>query len=416
MRRFFLIISILLSVFVSAKSSEPIKIGLITDVHFLSEKLVDDGTAYQSFKAASGRDIHELHSVFDVVLTNLEKEKIDYLFVSGDLTNHGEKQSHLDFIDKLKPLQQKGIKIFVIPGNHDVNIPNSKAYKGDKSTLTESITQNEFAELYGDFGYNNSIKRDTASLSYLAALNENTWLICFDTNKHQDHTDTYINSGRVLPETMGWALEILNEAKEKGITVLGMMHHGLVEHLPYQSTFFPHYLIDNWKENAEVLADAGLKVVFTGHFHSNDISEFVTQQGNKIYDVETASLVQYPFAYRIMELTDEKLFIDTYFIDSIPMNPNLEATSKQQLYDFTRREAKKRIDGLGIPFPAETKNSLLDVIVEMYLLHVRGDEVMNEEIKSAVKSFAELLGTDEIDSDFRLDFPPADNTLEIKLK
>ena len=77
------------------------------------------------------------------------------------------------------------------------------------------------------------------------------------------------------------------------------MHHGLVEHMLYQSTLMPDYLIDDWKNNAEILADSGLKVIFTGHFHSNDITLLTTHKGNKIYDIETGSLAGYPFPYRL---------------------------------------------------------------------------------------------------------------------
>ena len=69
---------------------------------------------------------------------------------------------------------------------------------------------------------------------------------------------------------MEWAFSVLREAEAKGIIVLGMMHHGLVEHMPYQSAFFPAYLVEEWELHAELLADAGMPLIFTGHFHSND--------------------------------------------------------------------------------------------------------------------------------------------------
>ncbi len=54
--------------------------------------------------------------------------------VTGDITNHGERQSHLGFIEKLRLLQNQGTRILVIPGNHDINIPDTKAYRGNKAT------------------------------------------------------------------------------------------------------------------------------------------------------------------------------------------------------------------------------------------------------------------------------------------
>ena len=48
------------------------------------------------------------------------------------------------------------------------------------------------------------------------------------------------------------------------------MHHGIVEHFMGESVIFPDYLVDNWSARADELMQAGLKVIFTGHFHAND--------------------------------------------------------------------------------------------------------------------------------------------------
>ena len=413
MKRYFVLLFLFCCVSVFA--SEPIRLGVISDVHFFSRKLVSDGVAYRNFQNATGRNVNDLHAVLDAVLSDFEKEKTDILLISGDLTNHGERESHLDLIEKLKPLQQCGTRIFVIPGNHDVNIPDAKAYRGDTPTPVKSISKEEFAELYAPFGYGSALKKDTASLSYLAEIDENTWLLCFDTNQYRENTVTSISAGRILPETMAWALEILHEARQKDITVLGMMHHGLVEHLPYQSTFFANYLVENWKKNAETLADAGLRVVFTGHFHANDVTLLTSPAGNIVYDVETASLAQYPFAYRVMQLCDDKLFIDTRFVTYVPGNLNLAEQARSFSENLIRRTAKNRINSLGIPLPAETADALAELIVPMTLLHFRGDEKPDDEMKKALRSFAELLGDEESDTDFELDFPPADNKFVINL-
>lgn len=395
-----------------ASSGDPgaVKIAVITDIHFLDKQLAMEGEALSAYEKATGRNIVDLHAVLDVVLDDLKGEAPDLLLVTGDITNHGEKQSHLGFIEKLRPLQSQGTRILVIPGNHDVNIPDARAYLGNKAVPTETISKEEFAGLYASFGYSDALKRDEASLSYLVEINESAWLLCFDTNRYEEHTATSVTGGRILPETMDWALDILHEAKGKGITVLGMMHHGLVEHMPYQAAFFPQYLIDEWEKNADLLADAGLKVVFTGHFHANDITMRTSSAGNVIYDVETASLAQYPFAYRIMELSDAGLSIDTRFVTSVPGNPDLAAVYRDKLEVMTRRVARKRLDRLGIPMPEETLNALTDVIVKLNLMHVRGDEKPDME---EIRVFAELMDSQADPESFLFDFPPEDNRVVI---
>lgn len=411
-----ILLSTLCNGYASCADPDAVKIAVITDIHFLDTRLTAEGEALSAYERATGRNITDLHAVLDTVLADLTREAPDLLLITGDITNHGEKQSHLGFIEKLRLLQNQRIRILVIPGNHDINIPDAKAYKGKQAISTETISKEEFAELYGPFGYSDALKRDESSLSYLAEINESVWLLCFDTNRYEEHTTKSITSGRLLPETMDWAIDILDEAKDKGIIVLGMMHHGLVEHMPYQAAFFPQYLIDEWEKNADLLADAGLKVVFTGHFHANDITMHTSSAGNVIYDVETASLAQYPFAYRLMKLIDTGLSINTRFVTSLPGNPDLAARYRDKLETITRRVAENRWEELDIPMSQETVEALTDVIVKLSLIHVRGDEKLDQEMKTAIRLFADQMGSEADADSFSFDFPPEDNRVTIPLR
>ncbi len=414
MRKYVILLFLLLTI--SNFASEPIKIGIISDIHFMSRKLVMDGTAYSEYQNATGRNMDDLHAVLEHVLSDFEKEKIDILLIPGDITNHGERQSHIDFIEKVKPLQQQGTRVIVIPGNHDINVPNAKAYIGDTPTPTQSISAKEFTQLYEPFGYGDALKRDTASLSYLTEINKNTWLLCFDTNRYAENKTTSISGGRIRPQTMNWALEILGEAKTKNITVLAMMHHGIVEHLPYQATFFPNHLLSNWKSVAETLVDAGVKVVFTGHFHSNDISQITTSAGNTLYDVETGSLAQYPFPYRLLTLDSSTLSIDTRFVDSTPETPDLQEKHRKITETIVRRGVKSHLAQTEIPIAGEAREALIELLIRIQMLHVKGDEVLDAPTLTTIKQFAEIMGSDEFDVEsFQLDFPPADNRLVIDL-
>lgn len=418
--RNFLFIFLLLSIFssgcASSKQIGAVKIAVISDPHFLDMQLTSDGEALSTYEEVTGRNINDLHSVLDKVLADLLDESPDLLLVTGDLTNHGEKQSHLGFIGKLQTLQDNGTRILVVPGNHDINIPDAKAYRGDKASPTESISKKEFEELYASFGYSDALKRDDSSLSYLSQITDSVWLLCFDTNRYEEHRTSSITGGRILPQTMNWALDILHEAKEKGVTVLGMMHHGVVEHLLYQATFFPQYLIDNWEKNADLLADAGLKVVFTGHFHANDITRRTSSAGNAIYDVETASLAHYPFAYRIMMLGDNKLSIDSRFVTSIPGKSDLTTIYKDKLESMTRQVTERRLKELEIPMSPEAFKAFTDVIVKLHLMHVKGDERPYPAMKLAIRLFADQMGSEFDLRSVEFDFPPEDNRLVIPLR
>lgn len=403
--------------FCLTSSRGTIRIAVVSDIHFLSGRLIGEGEAYQAYMQSTGRNVDELHLILDHVIDEIIKERPDVLLIPGDLTNHGELQSHLDLIEKLRKIKNAGISVFVVPGNHDINIPDSKAYTGAQRIPVPSISKDEFAALYNDFGFGNAVLRDENSLSYCVEIDQNNWLLAFDTNRYDEHTISSVTGGRILPETMSWALDILHLAKEKGVTVLGMMHHGLVEHMPYQSAFFSDYLIDDWSKQATILADAGLKVVFTGHFHANDITQFISAAGHSLYDIETGSLAQYPFPYRILNLSGNELSITSHFVDETADLSDIQNRYRKKLENISRRMITSKIKNLDFPVIKEVQQPLIDLLVKMSLLHVAGDERMDAEMLHLVENFAAATGDDAFDmKNFSLDFYPSDNNLTIVLE
>lgn len=394
---------------------DSLRIGIISDTHYLSETLMDSGNAIQNYEQSSGRLVTKVPEILDSVLTYYLENNIDILLIPGDITKDGEKQSHLDFAEKLKPLRAKGIRIYVILGNHDINMPNPLGYKGDLTYKVDNITPNEFVDIYADFGYNVALQRDTASLSYVVELNPNTWLIAIDASRYREYKDRSISGGKLSAQTEQWIVDRIDEAKENNIQVLGMMHHGLVEHIPLQSNLFPQYLVDDWQRLASLFADKGMKAIFTGHFHSNDISEYVTGGGRKIYDIETGTLSSYPFAYRTIELTSGGMDIKTNNIHSINSEPNLSEVSRKQMQDLAEQLALAKINQMGINIPSSLTNLFKQLAGQLFIMHLAGDEVLTPELKYSINQLYENLDLgDGMPIEYlELDFPPADNNVSI---
>lgn len=399
-------------------ASEPLKIGVITDIHYLSEQLMDNGYAINSYVYENGKNVIAAPEVLDKVVSDYLNSDINVLFISGDLTKNGEKLSHIDFREKLRPLYDKGVKIFVLPGNHDINIPNPLRYQGNKTFKTENINSEDFANIYADYGYKNAISEDSNSLSYLAELDESTWLLALDVARYQEYKDRPISSGKLKSETEVWMLAILQKAKEQNKQVIAMMHWGIVEHIPFQNRFFPNYLVDDNKRIASLLADNGVKIVFTGHFHSNDITEYVSEKGNQIYDIETGALASYPFSYRLLELSNEQLKIETRNITATENHPNLVAENKEILKRIATARALPMIEKLEIPFPKNKHNQLAEIASDIFLLHLYGDEKVSEDTKTKlVNIFVEMgFPVDDNLNDLNIDFPPVDNNVILELK
>jgi hypothetical protein len=189
-------------------------------------------------------------------------------------------------------------------------------YDGNNSSPTPTISANDFANIYSGFGYKDAISRDVNSLSYVCQPFNKVWILGIDDCKYYLNGTLATVSGVIKEGTMKWIQDRLAEAKKKNITVFAMMHHGIVEHYAGQETLDPGYVTDNWESNADALADAGLRVLFTGHYHANDITMWANGN-NVLFDIETGSLVTPPSPFRIISMDPNNMYIETKHITSI---------------------------------------------------------------------------------------------------
>jgi len=371
------------------KSAMPhMKIAVMSDIHFLDPTLLTNGAAtgaaFQNYLNFDPKLIELGGPILMKALSEIVAAKPDIVLIPGDLTKDGEKVSHETMAILLKQISDQGIKVFVIPGNHDVNNPEAVAYDGNNSSPTPSISANDFAEIYSNFGYENAISRDNNSLSYICEPFNKVWILGIDDCKY------YLNetgglatvSGLIKDETMSWIKEKLAEAKKKNITVLAMMHHGIMEHYAGQATLDAGYVTDNWETNADALIDAGLRVIFTGHYHANDVTSRV-KGNNVLIDIETGSLVTPPSPFRIINMDPNNMVLDTKHITSIgvPFPPGLDFLTYSNLF------LSGHMDGIFTyllshdPYnvPPDIAASIAPLFRNAMMAHYAGDEQITPE-------------------------------------
>ena len=234
-----------------------------------------------------------------------ENDKIDFVLIPGDISNEGRaiKQQHLEIVEKFREFEEEtGKQIYVINGNHD-------AGKGENEGETSLA---EFREIYYEFGFSEALSTMEGNLSYTADLNEKYRLIASDSCDINRSTGDGMTDDRVE-----WVLNEAEKAVEEGKNPILMMHHNLLDHMPVQSVLSKDFIIRNHLATAEKFANAGIKLVFTGHEHCSDANTFTSSKGNQITDFATTALTMYPLQYRIMELSDESIYYDIATIERI---------------------------------------------------------------------------------------------------
>lgn len=281
-------------------SGSDITFFVATDVHYLAESLTDDGEAYQKFITNSdGRQLNYISEIVDAFANDIKKKKPDVLIVSGDLTNNGEKESHLDLAKKLKKVEEGGTSVVVIPGNHDILNPFARGFKGSKQYKVDYINEKDFKNIYKEFGYSEAISSDSNTLSYLAAPSEEVWLLMLDTARYKDNIEKNQPrlDGEINKGTLEWIKKCSDLAKKNNAELIAVMHHNLIDH---SEAIHEGYTINNSETALKLFESFGIKLTLTGHTHVQDIKSYSKEQ-YKVYDVVTSALVAYPQKYGVLK-------------------------------------------------------------------------------------------------------------------
>lgn len=296
--------------------------GVLSDTHLHdAAALGASGPDWDAYMAEDRKMLAQSQETLDAALSDLASRKPQFLLFCGDLTKDGERVNHLLMASKLAAIRNQGIKVFVIPGNHDINNPHAVSYLTSPASPVDPVAPEDFRAIYADCGFKGAIATDPNSLSYIAEPVPGLWLFAVDSCDYASNVanGTPTTSGRIPPATLAWITQNLATAKAQGKMVLGMEHHGIVEHFAGQATFFPEYLLTGYESTGKTLADAGLNLMFTGHFHANDIA-LKDFGSSRLYDCETGSTVTAPCPYRFvnLDLGARSLAISTSTVTSIP--------------------------------------------------------------------------------------------------
>ncbi|MDV3002023.1 MAG: 3',5'-cyclic adenosine monophosphate phosphodiesterase CpdA [Chroococcopsis gigantea SAG 12.99] len=248
-----------------------------------------------------------------LVLDRLVNLDLDFILLPGDLTQDGEPENHAWLRDCLASLP---FPAYVIPGNHDVLTPLPGP---------GNIGLHQFPQYYQAFGYTNP-----GQLYYCREILPGVQLIGLNSNNF-DGAGKQI--GYVDEEQLQWLAALLPTLKNGLILV--MIHHNVIEHLPGQSEheLGKRYMLNNAGEVLTLLKQYGVKLIFTGHLHVQDIAY---QEG--IYEITTGSLVSYPHPYRVIDVTQDRdnnitLNIQSDRVESVEGWETLAHKSRQWMAD-----------------------------------------------------------------------------------
>lgn len=283
---------------INGNCMEKLKFYLLTDTHYFEESLGAEGKAYEEYMETEAFYLKESSAINKAVFKKLKEDKeTELIIIPGDLSKDGEYESHKSLIKELNALKVAGKKIFVLTAGHDFN-ETGRGYKNDEFVGSKGTEFKELYNLYYEFGYKEALSVDEETLSYVAEIAPDIRLLALNCDSKREC------KGLIDERLLDWAKEQLNKAKEDGAYTIAMCHYPVIPSVPVFDLVGDAH-VKNWREIASFLADNGVELVLTGHMHIQSINEFVSEKGNKLYDICTATTVGTPGKYRKIEITED---------------------------------------------------------------------------------------------------------------
>lgn len=272
---------------------------LVTDTHYYDSSFKRSGEAYEKRSITDQKCVAETPAIIDAGFEQLAQDKdTDIILIPGDLVYRGEYKSHIGFRERLYKLREQGKRIYLITARHDYcEDCEPVEFEGDKLIPVEGMPRAELREFYKDFGFDGAISEHKESMSYVAQLADGIRLLAL--NCDGDCEDFK----GIWDGQMQWALDEIKKAHDDGQYIFAMTHYPL---LPFSAimNLIGDAKLTNWETVATKLADAGLDLIFTGHMHAQAVTDYTTEKGNTITDVQTGCFVGCPCAYRKVTFKD----------------------------------------------------------------------------------------------------------------
>lgn len=310
--------------------AKPFSFFLVTDTHYYDSSFKSKGAAYEKRSRTDQKCVAETPAIIDAGFKQLaEDTDTDVILIPGDLVYRGEYQSHIGFRERLYQLSKQGKRIYIITARHDY-AEDPVEFDGDDLIPVKGMPREELRAFYKDFGFDAAISEHKESMSYVVQLTEGIRLLAL--NSDGDCKDFK----GIWPDQMEWAVSEIKRARADGNYIFAMTHYPLLPFSPVMN-FIGDAKLTNWEATAKTLADAGLDLIFTGHMHAQAVTDYTTERGNRITDVQTGCFVGCPCAYRKVTFLDDKCVdIKSYTIDDFAWDKGGKTAAQYFQWRFDR--------------------------------------------------------------------------------
>lgn len=387
-----------------AKKSE-LSFAVLSDPHYYPESLTGNNCqAWLDYCNINSKLFRYSDAIVRTALDTmlLRNPELKYVFVPGDLTKDSEYEAHTELAKIFLEYEDKyDVEFLVIDGNHDINSPRAETFVNGVREPGRSITAGEFRDVYAQLGYDLAVEEYAekganipGQLSYAADLEGGYRLIAVDSCIYSfGEPDSYKTEGMISDELMAWIKAMTDDALAKGMEPMLMVHHSMSAHMEVEPSITHAFPLNDYMNKAEQFASWGINYAFTGHLHTDDSACVINDDGDVLYDVETASVTGFPNTYREITVTSFENGESEMEVNSVDFDAAKAFTFDGITYDKGSFKYKAFALCYGGATSADGKpdcGEFLMAIVESYL----GGVLEDIKAEGSVGAYLKTLGVD----------------------
>ena len=266
------------------------RLMVVTDTHYMARQLYEGSDLFlRALQAGDGKLTQYSDELMEALLKEAAALSPDALIVTGDLSWNGERASHEALARWFSRFEALGIPVWVIPGNHDINVLTPRGFAGDAWYLTEGVDEAEFRAIYADYMLPPT---EGANLSYLVRVDEGLCVAMTDAAYYRDMAQTF---GVFTAGHAAWLEKAIEDAGDA--EVITASHHNLLAHTEFMKE---SYVMLGGESMAALDRQHGVRLHLSGHLHVQHIAE-----SEGVTDAALGAFCTWPHRYALVTLEDD---------------------------------------------------------------------------------------------------------------
>ena len=360
-RKLFVLAALFLLFLAPLAARTETRVMVVTDTHYLAPELYQDSELFlMALKRGDGKITQCSEELMAALLAETKALQPDALIVTGDLTLSGEKASHEKLAKWFAAIEETGVPLWVIPGNHDINSENAHIYYKYSWDSAETVTPEEFTEIYRDFMLPAEGK-ENANLSYHVQISDELWAVLPDVSYYKPTAQVF---GLFTADHRAWMEDVLMKARGAGAEAVTFTHQNLLAHTKFLQEVYQMF----GHEAMEALArEYGVRLNLSGHMHIQHIAA-----ENGLTDAATGGFCVAPHRYALITLQDDgTLIYEARTLSEKFLPEGFQAMSREWFAEIAREKSRASLADLNIP--ADALDGMLDYIARFNLAYFAGE-------------------------------------------